>query len=101
MAQYNGKAIILINDVCRDYFPHLTPTRLLQKISAGEIALPDSVEGPIDRHAESDWAAPLRAPEHHYGHFDPNRSPSARILSGSAAALVVMPRNIAARVAPT
>jgi Pyocin activator protein PrtN len=40
MAQYNGKAIIPINDVCRDYFPHLTPTKLVQKISAGEIAIP-------------------------------------------------------------
>ena len=43
MAQYNGKAIIPINDVCRecrDYFPHLTPTKLVQKISAGEIAMP-------------------------------------------------------------
>ena len=40
MAQYNGKAIIPINDVCRDYFPHLTPTKLVQNISAGEIAMP-------------------------------------------------------------
>jgi Pyocin activator protein PrtN len=40
MAQYNGKAIIPINDVCRDYFPHLRPTKLVQKISAGEIAIP-------------------------------------------------------------
>jgi hypothetical protein len=40
MAQYNGKAIIPINDICRDYFPHLTPTKLVQKISAGEIAMP-------------------------------------------------------------
>jgi hypothetical protein len=40
MAQYNGKAIIPINDVCRDYFPHLTPTKLIQKISTGEIAIP-------------------------------------------------------------
>ncbi len=40
MAQYNGKAIIPINDVCRDYFPHLTPTKLVQKISAGQIAMP-------------------------------------------------------------
>jgi hypothetical protein len=40
MAQYNGKAIIPINDVCRDYFPHLTRSKLVQKISAGEIAIP-------------------------------------------------------------
>src|SRR6476661_5280596 len=40
MAQYGGKAIIPIEDVCRDYFSHLNPTKLVQKISAGEIAIP-------------------------------------------------------------
>jgi hypothetical protein len=40
MAQYGGKATIPIDDVCRDYFSHLTPTKLVRKISAGEIALP-------------------------------------------------------------
>lgn len=40
MAQYGGKAIIPIEDVCRDYFPHLNTTKLVQKISAGEIAIP-------------------------------------------------------------
>jgi hypothetical protein len=40
MAQYAGKAIIPIDDVCRDYFFHLTPTKLVRKISRGEIALP-------------------------------------------------------------
>lgn len=40
MAQYDGKAIIPIDDVCRDYFFHLTPTKLVRKISRGEIALP-------------------------------------------------------------
>jgi hypothetical protein len=40
MAQYNGKAIIPLEDVCRDYFSHLTPTIMLRKIGAGEIALP-------------------------------------------------------------
>jgi hypothetical protein len=40
MAQYNGKAIIPINDVCRDYFPHLTPTKLVRKMSVGEITIP-------------------------------------------------------------
>ena len=29
-----------IEDVCRDYFSHLNPTKLVQKISAGEIAIP-------------------------------------------------------------
>jgi hypothetical protein len=40
MAQYGGKAIVPIEDVCRDYFSHLNPTKLVQKISAGEIAIP-------------------------------------------------------------
>ncbi|TIL65597.1 pyocin activator PrtN family protein [Mesorhizobium sp.] len=40
MAQYDCKAVIPIDDVSRDYFSHLTPTKLLRKIYAGEIALP-------------------------------------------------------------
>jgi hypothetical protein len=40
MAQYDGKAIIPIEQVCRDYFSHLTPTKLVRKISAGEIPIP-------------------------------------------------------------
>lgn len=40
MAQYDGKAIIPIQDVCRDYFCHLHVDKLVQKISAGEIAIP-------------------------------------------------------------
>lgn len=40
MAQYGGKAVIPLEDVCRDYFSHLTPTIMLRKIGAGEIVLP-------------------------------------------------------------
>lgn len=40
MAQYNGKAIVPIEDVCRDYFSHLTPTMLVRKITTGELELP-------------------------------------------------------------
>lgn len=40
MAQYGGKAIIPIDVVCKDYFSHLTPAKLVQKISAGDIPLP-------------------------------------------------------------
>ncbi|NWG25148.1 MAG: pyocin activator PrtN family protein [Pseudorhodoplanes sp.] len=40
MAQYNGKAVIPIEDVCRDYFSHLTPTIFVRKISSGELKLP-------------------------------------------------------------
>ncbi len=40
MAQYDGRAIIPVDVVCRDYFSHLTPLKLIQKISSGDIALP-------------------------------------------------------------
>lgn len=40
MAQYGAKAIIPVEDVCRDYFRHLTPEKLIRKVSLGEIALP-------------------------------------------------------------
>lgn len=40
MAQYNGKAIIPLADVCRDYFSHLTPEKLMRKVVAGQIPLP-------------------------------------------------------------
>lgn len=38
MAQYNGKAVVPVEDVCRDYFPHLTPEKFLRKVA--EIGLP-------------------------------------------------------------
>lgn len=40
MAQYNGRAIIPVEIVCKDYFLHLTPEKFLRKIAAGEIELP-------------------------------------------------------------
>lgn len=40
MAQYDGQAVIPIELVCRDYFRHLTPEKLVRKVTAGEIALP-------------------------------------------------------------
>ncbi|MCL4662016.1 pyocin activator PrtN family protein [Burkholderia multivorans] len=40
MAQYGARAIIPIEDVCRDFFAPLTLPTLMRKISAGEIALP-------------------------------------------------------------
>jgi hypothetical protein len=40
MAQYNGKVIIPVETVCRDYFSHLTPTKFIEKVRAGEIGLP-------------------------------------------------------------
>lgn len=40
MAQYSGKAIVPIAQVCEDYFSPLTVDKLLRKILAGEIDLP-------------------------------------------------------------
>lgn len=40
MAQYQGRAIIPIDDVQRDYFSHLSVEKLLRKIASGEIRLP-------------------------------------------------------------
>ncbi|WP_374572346.1 pyocin activator PrtN family protein [Phenylobacterium sp.] len=40
MAQYDGAAVIPVQLVCRDYFSHLTPAKLVAKISAGDIPLP-------------------------------------------------------------
>jgi hypothetical protein len=40
MARYEGLAIIPVGNVCADYFPHLTPTRFVEKVRTGEIRLP-------------------------------------------------------------
>lgn len=40
MAQYNAIAVIPLNLVVRDYFPHLSTQKFLQKIATGEIKLP-------------------------------------------------------------
>lgn len=40
MAQYGGRAIIEIETVCRDYFPHLKVEQFLRKVGSGEIKLP-------------------------------------------------------------
>lgn len=40
MAQFDGKAIIPVEDVCREYFQHLAPEKFVRKALAGEIALP-------------------------------------------------------------
>jgi len=40
MAHYQGKAIIPLEVVCKDYFPHLNVMQLLRKVGAGEIRLP-------------------------------------------------------------
>jgi Pyocin activator protein PrtN len=40
LAQYDGRAVIPIDMICRDYFTHLTPPKLLAKIACGDIAIP-------------------------------------------------------------
>lgn len=40
LAQYGGKAVIPVEDVCKDYFPHLTSEKFVRKVSAGEIKIP-------------------------------------------------------------
>jgi hypothetical protein len=40
MAQYGGKAIIPVEDVCRDYFSHLDSAKFVRKVGAGEIQIP-------------------------------------------------------------
>ncbi|WP_439404725.1 pyocin activator PrtN family protein [Bradyrhizobium sp. DASA03076] len=40
MAQYNGKAVISVEEICRDYFPHLDPAKFVRKAGSGEIVIP-------------------------------------------------------------
>lgn len=40
MAQYDGCAVIPLDRVCKDYFSHLTPTKFIEKVRAGDIGLP-------------------------------------------------------------
>jgi len=40
MARYDGKPVIPVEDVCRDFFTHLTVDKFVRKVSSGEIRLP-------------------------------------------------------------
>ena len=40
MAQYDGRAVVPVDAVCKDYFSHLTLPKCLRKVSSGEIDLP-------------------------------------------------------------
>ncbi|WP_353391295.1 pyocin activator PrtN family protein [Brucella sp. NBRC 14130] len=40
LAQYNGKAIISVSDLCRDYFTHLSVEKFIQKVTSGKIRMP-------------------------------------------------------------
>jgi hypothetical protein len=40
MAQYNAQAVIPVDQVVKDYFPHLSVDKFVRKVSAGEINIP-------------------------------------------------------------
>ncbi len=40
MAQYDGRAVIPVDLVCRDYFSHMTPVQFCRKVTDGDIDLP-------------------------------------------------------------
>jgi hypothetical protein len=40
MAQYNSMVVIPLEQVCTDYFSHLTPEKMKMKVAAGDIDLP-------------------------------------------------------------
>ena len=40
MTQYDSRAILPVETVCRDYFPHLAPEKFIRKCAQGEIQLP-------------------------------------------------------------
>lgn len=64
MAQYNGRAVIPVESVVRDYFPHLSTEKFVRKVALGDIKIPmvrmdpDSQKGAKGIHL-SDLAAYL------------------------------------------
>lgn len=40
MAQYEGCAIISLEQICKDYFTHLTPAMFQRKVLSGQIQIP-------------------------------------------------------------
>ncbi len=40
MAQYNAQAVIPVEKVVKDYFPHLSTDKFLRKVAIGEIKIP-------------------------------------------------------------
>jgi hypothetical protein len=38
-AQYNNAVIVPVDQVCKDYFSHLSPVKFIQKVRAGKIPL--------------------------------------------------------------
>lgn len=40
MVRYEGLAVIPVEDVCADYFQHLSAEKFIRKVDAGEIDIP-------------------------------------------------------------
>ncbi len=40
MAQYNAQAVIPVDTVVKDYFPHLSTDKFIRKVSVGDINIP-------------------------------------------------------------
>jgi hypothetical protein len=40
MAQYHGKAVISVDEICRDYFSHLDSAKFIRKVGEGDIVIP-------------------------------------------------------------
>ena len=40
MAQYNSQAVIPVDKVVQDYFPHLSIDKFIRKVSLGDINIP-------------------------------------------------------------
>ena len=40
MAQYDAQAVIPVDTVVRDYFPHLSTVKFLRKVTMGDIKIP-------------------------------------------------------------
>ena len=52
MAQYNGRAIISLEQVCKDYFTHLTTDMFQRKVMAGQIKIPITRMEPSQKSAK-------------------------------------------------
>lgn len=59
MARHDGRAVIPAEEVCRDYFSHLTPVQFLRKVTEGKIDLPVMLIEPSQKAARGVHVADL------------------------------------------
>lgn len=53
MAQYDARAVIPVDQVVKDYFPHLSSDKFIRKVSLGEINIPMvRIEGSTQKSAK-------------------------------------------------